>query len=93
MGNSAFGKNKNGLYSNGFNITHDALTDYSKPGQTSKYGNSSWLKAHPNWQVFYFLRRDNNGNPSPDPLMLIQDNSLTQSLDRVIEIMCCKQSK
>jgi hypothetical protein len=55
LGSSNYGKNMTGLASNGFNITKQHFIDESKVGSTSKYGRSSWLKAHPSWQVNNYL--------------------------------------
>ena len=51
FGGSNYGKKLTGLSSNGFNVKKEDLIDESKGGSTSKYGRSSWLKAHPAWQV------------------------------------------
>lgn len=51
LGGSNYGKTLNGLSTNGFNVKKDDFIDQSKTGSTSKYGRSSWLKAHPSWEV------------------------------------------
>lgn len=55
FGDSNYGKKLTGLSSNGFNVKKEDLIDQSKGGSTSKYGRSSWLKAHPAWQVKNYL--------------------------------------
>ena len=51
LGGSNYGKTLNGLSTNGFNSKKSDHVDESKVGSTSKYGRSSWLKAHPSWEV------------------------------------------
>lgn len=51
LGGTNYGKTLNGLSTNGFNTKTSDHVDASKVGSTSKYGRSSWLKAHPSWEV------------------------------------------
>jgi hypothetical protein len=61
LGETNYGKTLNGLSTNGFNTKMQDHIDQSKIGSTSKYGRSSWLKAHPSWNVFsefiYLVKR------------------------------------
>lgn len=56
LGTSNYGKTLNGLSTNGFNSKKEDFVDQSKTGSTSKYGRSSWLKAHPSWQVIFLIK-------------------------------------
>lgn len=74
LGGSNYGKTLNGLSTNGFNAKREDFVDQSKTGSTSKYGRSSWLKAHPSWQVNLIInRRVINGKQLQNKLILTQN--------------------
>ena len=44
------GQNINGLSTNGFNVGKETFFNYSKLGQSCKYGKTGIQKAHPAWK-------------------------------------------